>query len=83
MPKPKYADLGDHDEDKRIRIIVAQVMLGKTVGVVTDSDPGKADRYVEKVKAALPGVPVNVERSPGPVPNTVLLRFKKFDPAQN
>ncbi len=78
-----YADLGDFEEDKRIDIIGHTVMDGgKTVVFVTDSDDGKADRYVEKLKAKFPGIRV-VDRFYGPVANTVTVKVAPPDHSNN
>lgn len=51
-----FQDLGDNNEDDRIRQIGEKVMKERiTVGFVTDDEPGKADRYITKLKARFPG----------------------------
>ena len=66
-----YKDIADETEDERIRQIGSAAMEGrKQVSFVTDSEPGKADRYIEKLKAGFPGISV-VSRGEGPVPDTV------------
>jgi len=74
MRKPKYADLGDFEEDKRIDIIGdAAMRLKQTVAFITDADPGKADRYIAKLKARFPGIVV-LGRSNGPVKGSVTVK---------
>jgi hypothetical protein len=71
-----YADLGDLNEDKRIDIIGQQVMRGwRSVSFIVDDEPGKAERYIEKLQKKFPGVTV-VERGIGPVPGTVWIKVK-------
>ncbi len=48
-------------------------MKGLTVAFITDSDPGKADRYISKLLKKFPGLKV-LERFDGPVPNTVSVK---------
>lgn len=69
-----YADIADNDEDTRIGIIGRTVVeQQKTVAFITDSDPGKAQRYIDKLLSRFPGVEV-IASSPGPVPNTVTVK---------
>jgi hypothetical protein len=74
--KPRYADLGDVDEDTRIRVIGEAVMRlspGGTVAFVTDADPGKADRYIKKLTSRFPEVVV-LGRFKGPVKGSVTVK---------
>lgn len=72
--RPRYADLADLDEDKRIEIIGRTVLdQRKTVAFVTDLDRGKADRYIAKLLKRFPTI-VIVGRFDGPVPNTVTVK---------
>ena len=89
--KIPYHDVGGPDglpEDQRITLIGNQAMLGKSVGVLLDpcsinfkgeevDDPGKIDRYIEKVLKRFPKLEV-VFRGPyfkdGSV---VLIKFEK------
>lgn len=74
MRKPQYADLGDLEEDKRIEIIGDAVLrLGKTVGFVTDADPGKAARYISKLLGKFPGIVV-LGPFNGPVKGTMSIK---------
>lgn len=73
MSKPKYADLHSLDEDARITIIGTAAMNGNTVAFVTDSTPGKADRYISKLKAKFPGIVV-LSRFDGPVKGAVSIK---------
>ncbi len=66
-----YADLADLPEDERIRLAAETAKHGHVVGVVTDDEPGKPERYVRKLEAH--GVRV-IDSGPGPVKNTVLIR---------
>jgi len=54
-----YKDITDRNEDERIRQIGEKVIQEKlTVGFLTDADPGKADRYIKKLKERFPGIRV-------------------------
>lgn len=79
MP-PKFMDIADVEEDKRIEIIGHRAMVHKEkVAFVTDDDAGKADRYIRKLQERFPGIKV-IERGNGPVPNTV---YVKVGPPEN
>lgn len=67
-----YADLADLPEDERISLAAETAMRGSVVGVVTDDEPGKPERYIRKLEAR--GVRV-IDRGPGPVRHTVLIRI--------
>jgi hypothetical protein len=66
-----FADLADLPEDERIRLAAETAARGNVVGVVTDDEPGKPERYIRKLEAR--GVRV-LDRGPGPVKHTVLIR---------
>lgn len=70
--KPFYADLGDLKEDDRIEQIAQVAKTGKVVGFVTDDEPGKADRYIAKLKARVPNLTV-LQQGDGPVAFTILV----------
>lgn len=72
-------------EDEQINQIVGTLRAGLKPGVIVDDD-AKADRYEQKILAAIPGLkvkfrgPLNVGR------NEILLVFKltkKVDPSNN
>lgn len=73
-----YADLASMPEDERIGVIGNVVMErpGEIIAVVTDSDPGKLERYVNKIVTRFPGIEV-VDTLDGPVAETVTVRLKK------
>ena len=74
MSGPVYADIADFDEDHRINLIGRTVIEGrKTVAFVTDTDPGKADRYIRKLRERFPGIAV-IDRFDGPVAATVTVK---------
>lgn len=75
MDKPQaYVDLHSLEEDKRIDLIGHTVTVhGKTVAVVTDSDPGKAERYIAKLTERWPGCKI-IDRFDGPTPGTVTFK---------
>lgn len=74
------ADLHKMPENDRIRLIGASVMnkpassADRPVmnGFIVESEM-KADRYIFKLQAMFPGIRV-VDRKPGPVPNTIMVR---------
>lgn len=69
-----YKDLGDFDEDERIRQIGEKTMRDKlVVGFFTEDEAGKADRYITKLQERFPGIRV-VARGNGPVANTVWVK---------
>lgn len=73
--RPSIRGLHSLPEDERIKVIGMTVLEKRAiVGCITDSDPGKAKRYVEKMKRFHPTVR-HVDTQPGPVPNTVMIRF--------
>jgi len=78
MSKPYYADLGDWDEDKRIEAIGNAATPGKIIAFVTDAEPGKADRYIAKLKERFPGIAV-VERFDGPIEDTVTVKVRRSE----
>lgn len=71
-----YADLHKLSEDDRIQQIGERAMRGGIIGFVTDSDAGKAERYLLKLFVSFPDLEL-VDKSAGPVPNTVLCRIKR------
>ena len=67
-----YADLADLPEDDRIQAIGEHIMAIRPkikVGIIVDSDPGKLERYTEKLLKAFPKILVH-SVSPGPIPQT-------------
>ena len=70
----KFKDIADNTEDERIREIGEKTMLEKlVVGFVTDSEKGKAERYIRKLKERFPGIRV-IYQGDGPVAETVLVK---------
>ncbi len=70
----EYQDLGDYEEDERIRKIGEKAMNEKlVVGFVTDAESGKADRYIKKLHERFPGIRV-IDRGDGPVAETVWVK---------
>ena len=57
-----YADIADFDEGTRIETIGRYVMSHPTekVAFITDAEPGKADRYIERLKTRFPEIIVFV-----------------------
>lgn len=72
----EFRDVADLPEDERIDIIgrTASRTSG-LVGFIVD-DEAKADRYIAKLLAAYPLLRV-VDRGPGPVASTVLVRISQ------
>jgi len=68
-----FADITYLEEDKRITAI-GQLASVKIVGFITDDEPGKADRYIEKLQTRFPGLQV-LSRTNGPVPGTVTIKI--------
>lgn len=74
-----YADLGDMKEDQRIDVIGKSIMameVGRTIAFVTDSEPGKADRYIRKLTTKFPSIEV-VSRFDGPVKDSVTVKIRR------
>lgn len=70
----RFHDLADSPEDDRIEAIGYKTMHGTgTVMFVTDDEPGKADRYIEKLQHRFPGIRL-VSRGSGPVKGTVWVK---------
>jgi hypothetical protein len=69
-----YIDLHSIDEDKRIDTIGHAVMVHRSIAdVITDAEPGKAERYIAKLKAKFPGIQI-LERFDGPTPGAVTVK---------
>ena len=75
MSLPTFKDLSDLEEDKRIQMIGDAASSGMVVGFITDDTPGKADRYVAKLKAKFPKIAV-VRRFNGPARGTVTVKIQ-------
>ncbi len=74
MSKIPYKDIADCDEDERIRQIGEQVINEELiVGFLTDDEPGKADRYIQKLQDRFPGIRV-IGRGDGPTPGVVWVK---------
>ncbi len=71
-----YRDIYKLSEDDRIQQIGEQAMRGGIIGFVTDSDDGKAERYLLKLFVAFPELEL-LDKDKGPVSNTVLCRVKR------
>lgn len=70
-----FADLGDLDEDERITQIGYAVAVHKmTVAFIVDAVPGKADRYMRKLRERFPDRIRELGRMPGPVANTITVK---------
>ncbi len=71
-----YKDLGNEEEDERIRQIGEAASLGRTVAFVTDDEDGKLDRYLSKLFTRFPTL-VLVTRLKGPVAGTVTAKVRR------
>jgi hypothetical protein len=73
MTRPRgFQDLADLPEDERIARIAHYVLAhALTVAVCVDDEPGKPERYAQKLRAA--GCVV-MEQFDGPVANVVTLK---------
>lgn len=78
-----YADMGDFGEDERIETIGKTVMEKRmTVAFMTDSDPGKADRYIAKLKAKFKGIRI-LDIMAGPISGVITVKVGPPDAAVN
>lgn len=67
MKPTGYADLHKLPEDDRIDVMARHVReTGQTALVATDDIPGKAERYVRKLKERHPDIAILSEITPGP-----------------
>lgn len=72
-----FADIADFDEDHRIKIIGELVMKlepGRASAFITDDEPGKAERYIRKLKERFPGVQI-LQALKDPTSGTVLVKI--------
>ncbi len=70
--KPKYADLADLPEDKRIELMAKVALAGNIIACQTDDEDSKVARYIEKMEAL--GVR-HISTDLGLVPGTVSISF--------
>ena len=71
-PPKGFQDLADLPEDERIKLIAHYVVApGITVAVLVDDEPGKPERYIEKLRAR--GAVV-LSQEPGPVAKVITLK---------
>ena len=73
-----FRDIADFSEDERIRRIgnACRARPGQLVAFVTDDEPDKPERYIRKLAERFPDVKF-VDKSKGPVANTVTVRMRK------
>lgn len=77
----KYMDVHELDEDVRIELIGQQAMGGGKVAFVVDDEPGKADRYIQKLLTKFPELKVD-KRFKGPTPGVEsIIVIKMEEPA--
>lgn len=75
MKPTGYADLHSFDEDQRIGIIGNHVLkTGATVAVLVDDVPGKAERYIRKMRERFPTI-VMLEQFAGPTQGVWTIKF--------
>lgn len=72
MP-PKFVDLGDLEENKRIEMIGHRAMAHNEKVAFIVEDDAKATRYMAKLKAKFPLIK-ELWRGPGPVEGTVTVK---------
>jgi len=73
---PMYLNLGDQSEDDRIDTIGRAVVASQSLcGFCVDDEPGKPERYIEKLRARFPELAV-VDQIKGPVPGVVTVRVQ-------
>lgn len=78
-----YLDIADAKEDDRIELIGKAVMESrKVVAFFVDDWVGKAERYVQKLKAQFPGI-VHVGTFPGLVAGTRTVKMAPPDAQVN
>ena len=70
----KYADLGDFDEDDRIRIIGEVVCQKHIIAAFVVENNKKADRYIKKLHKQFPNKITVIERGSGPVEGMVYVK---------
>jgi hypothetical protein len=75
-PMPPYADIHRLKEDDRIAMIGTAAMRGGVIAFLTDSDPGKVERYIAKLLAKFPELTV-IDQTDGPVANVVTVRVTR------
>lgn len=65
----KYTDLADNPEDARIKTIGEAAMISKKpVAFLTDAEPGKRQRYIDKLLKRFPDLEI-VGLFDGPIAN--------------
>lgn len=78
IKKPKYMDLADLPENKRIQAIGEIANSGKVVTFIVDTEGkdgnAKADRYMKKIKSRFPNV-IELGRFPGPVDDVITIKI--------
>jgi hypothetical protein len=76
--KTPYLEMHKFDEDSRIHAAGTAAMMapGKKVGLITDAEPGKSERYCNKIAAKFPDVKI-LGVYPGPVEGTVLIAITR------
>jgi hypothetical protein len=64
-PPQAVINLSRLTEDERIMVVGAQCMRqGLRVSMITDSTPGKAQRYADKLKLNFPGIVITTMAGP-------------------
>lgn len=75
-PFQAYKDLHSMSEDERINHIGNSVMAsGLLVGICTDDEPGKPERYIKKLTERFPKIKI-IETVKGPVAGIVTIKVK-------
>ena len=82
--KPVFADLADLDEDTRIKAVGKMAMKnpGKIVGMITDDEPDKPERYIRKLKKWFKDIVV-IDNTKGPAAGMVTIRVRAPEAESN
>lgn len=71
-----YVDLASLPENKRLDVIAAYVIAGKKIAVVVDDDPGKLERYMNKLANRVKRSFIYEYAGAGPVPQTAMFTVR-------
>ncbi len=78
MDNSKFKDLWKMTEDERILEIGGTAM--KALGMITfaiDDEPGKMERYIQKLLMNFPQLEVVGDPTPGPAPRFISVRIRR------
>lgn len=66
------------DEDRRITAIGEAAMKGGRIGVTVDDEPGKPERYIEKLLTKYPQLQIAFQ-GPGPTPGVYTIVVTRLE----